>query len=69
MSHHWEAFHFAARPSGRGRYHRACDSRIRYRLPNEDTDTTALIEVSCLRCQRTRAFQDALTKGKQDGSV
>ena len=53
-----DEFHFAVkRPSGL--YHRACNSRKRYRAPNEDTDTTAVAEVTCLRCRGTRAYKHA----------
>lgn len=43
-----DPFHFAVRlPSGRHR--RASDSRVRYRRPNEDTDTADPADVSCIK--------------------
>ena len=66
MSGYREAFHFAVRRPN-GRYRRACDGRVRFRLPNEDTDTNSPAEVSCIRCRGTRAFRDA-TKGEPNGS-
>lgn len=52
-----EAMHLAVHSDDK--FRRACDGRRRMRRPNEDTDTALFDDVSCIRCQRTRAWRDA----------
>ena len=49
--------HFAVRDEAAGRHRRACNSRVRYRRPNEDTDTALREDVTCIRCRGTKAWR------------
>lgn len=57
------ALHFAA--AADGRYHRACNSKTRYRLPNCDTDTDVAEDVTCIRCRNTLAWHNATRVGQR----